>query len=103
MKRRGDEKPEGEPFSPTQSKPLVGKILRGGFVDYDVPHFKEELANDGLDINDAMNALQRGVFNEPEFENGEWRYQVHTHKCVVVFAFVSLAEIQVITIWKRKK
>jgi uncharacterized DUF497 family protein len=42
-------------------------------------HFREELANEGLDILDAYNVLQKGhIFQEPEpdIRSGEWKYRM---------------------------
>lgn len=42
-------------------------------------HFREELANDGLDILDAHNVLRTGnIFHEPEpdIRSGDWKYRM---------------------------
>jgi hypothetical protein len=42
-------------------------------------HFKEELANEGLDILDAHNVLRMGnIFKEPEpdIRSGDWKYRM---------------------------
>ena len=50
----------------------VGKVILG-------KHFREELANEGLQILDAYHVLQRGrVFQQPEqdIRTGEWKYRM---------------------------
>jgi hypothetical protein len=42
-------------------------------------HFREELANEGLDILDAHNVLRAGsIFQEPEpdIRSGDWKYRM---------------------------
>jgi hypothetical protein len=42
-------------------------------------HFREELANEGLDILDAHNVLKTGnIFQEPEpdIRSGDWKYRM---------------------------
>jgi hypothetical protein len=42
-------------------------------------HFREELANEGLDILDAYNVLRTGnIFQEPEpdIRSGDWKYRM---------------------------
>jgi hypothetical protein len=42
-------------------------------------HFREELANEGLDILDAHNVLRTGnIFQEPEpdIRSGDWKYRM---------------------------
>jgi hypothetical protein len=42
-------------------------------------HFREELANEGLDILDAYNVLRMGIiFQEPEpdIRSGDWKYRI---------------------------
>lgn len=50
----------------------VGRIIPG-------KHFKEELANEGLDILDAYNVLTKGnIFKEAELDikTGDWKYRM---------------------------
>jgi len=58
-------------------------------------HFREELANEGLDILDAHYVLRTGnIFQEPEpdIRSGDWKYRmegtdVEGRPLVVVFCF----------------
>ncbi|HYO69549.1 MAG TPA: DUF4258 domain-containing protein, partial [Archangium sp.] len=67
-------------------------------------HAKEELANDDLDMFDVRNVLRAGkILEEPELENGTWRYRVHTERMTVVVAFVSESKLKIVTAWRKKK
>ena len=65
-------------LSRTVAADLVRHCLSAGRV---IPgrHFKEELANEGLDILDAHNVLRTGnIFQEPEpdIRSGDWKYRM---------------------------
>lgn len=67
-------------------------------------HAKEELAKDRLTVVDARNVLRAGkILEEPELENGTWRYRVQTAQIVVVLAFVSESKLKIVTAWRKKK
>ena len=62
------------------------------------------MANDDLSEVDVINILQRGLVEEPEWEHGEWRYQVRTQKMTAV---VSLHEepdrVVLVTVWRQNR
>jgi YgiT-type zinc finger domain-containing protein len=65
-------------LSRTEATDLVRHCLTVGRV---IPgkHFKEELANEGLDILDAYNVLTKGnIFKEAELDikTGDWKYRM---------------------------
>ncbi len=66
-------------------------------------HAVKEMEKDDLDMQDARNVLRGGVVQEPEFENGEWRYQVRTSKMTFVIAFESRTRFAVVTAWRNKR
>jgi hypothetical protein len=61
------------------------------------------LADDDLSTVDAVNVLRGGVPQPAEFENGSWRYRVHTERMAVVVVFRSASEIVVVTAWREKQ
>jgi len=67
-------------------------------------HARQEMANDDLSEVDVINILQRGLVEEPEWEHGEWRYQVRTQKMTAV---VSLHEapdrVVLVTVWRQTR
>lgn len=65
-------------------------------------HFKQEMANDDLIMNDVINVLHKGqILEDPEFENGSYRYRVQTNKIVVVIAFNNPDRIILVTTWRK--
>jgi hypothetical protein len=70
-------------------------------------HFREELANEGLTIEEAWSVLRTGtVFDPPEHDirTGEWKYKVEGHELggkwlVITFSFKSISRAYLITVW----
>ena len=65
-------------LSRAEAVDLVRHCLSAGRV---IPgkHFREELANEGLDILDAHHVLRTGnIFQEPEpdIRSGDWKYRM---------------------------
>jgi hypothetical protein len=87
-----------EPLTAVQAKALIRVILDGGTVTFST----QKLARHGLTTIDASNVLRAGVPSEAEWENGEWRHQVHTGRMVVVVHFESETELRVITGWRKQ-
>lgn len=50
---------------------------------------------------DCENVLQGGMPKEGEWENGAWRYQVHTGKFVVVVELLDEDEVLIVTPWRK--
>jgi putative transcriptional regulator len=80
-------------LSPDVARKLIRKILKEGQVSWSI-HAKEEFAKDALTAPDFANALRAGVVEQPEWENGSWRYRVWTQKITVVVAFRSAIRIE---------
>jgi hypothetical protein len=54
-----------------------------------------------LTEGDVLNILRGGRIYEPaEFENGTWRYRVHTNTMGAAVAFRSENEVAVVTAWR---
>ena len=89
---------------------LVRHCLTDGRV---IPgkHFREELANEGLDIQDALNVLKAGrVFQEPEpdIRTGDWKYRMEGTDLeggplAVVFCFKDEATGFLITVFSIRR
>ncbi len=43
-----------------------------------------------------------GVVEEPEWENGAWRYRFRTQRILLVVQFLSEDEVLVVTAWRTK-
>jgi uncharacterized protein DUF4258 len=90
-----------EPLSPPQARRLIQDILAGGEV-VSSKHATEEMANDALTIIDCVNVLRGGIVEPAEWENGSWRYRVHTQRICVVVAFRSEKRLIIVTAWRSK-
>ena len=91
-----------EPLSPPQARRLIQNILADGEV-VSSKHATEEMAKDGLTIIDCVNILRGGVVEPAEWENGSWRYRVHTQRIWVVVAFRSEKRLVIVTAWRSKR
>jgi hypothetical protein len=91
-----------EPLSPPEAKRLIREILAGGEV-VSSRHATEEMKNDDLTMVDCINVLRGGIVEPAEWENGTWRYRVHTQRIWVVVAFRSETRLVVVTAWRSKR
>ena len=97
-------------LSRTEAADLVRKCLSAGRV---IPgkHFREELANEGLDILDAHHVLRTGsIFQEPEpdIRSGDWKYKMdgtdlEGESLAVVFCFRDAATGFLITVFSIRR
>jgi hypothetical protein len=96
--------------SRTEAVDLVRGCLSAGRV---IPgkHFREELANEGLDILDAYNVLRTGsIFQEPEpdIRSGDWKYRIEGtdlegKPLAVVFCFKDASTGFLITVFSIRR
>lgn len=91
-----------EPLRPPEVKKLVLQIIRRGVVTYSQPHAEERMRERNISTVDCINVLRGGVTEEGEYENGSWRYRVHTAKMCVVIRFESEMLLEVVTAWREK-
>lgn len=92
-----------EPLEGGKAKREILEILEGGTYFFS-KHAEKELAKDNLTSLDAINVLRGGRITEPaEFENGSWRYRVHTQRMTVVISFGGAKELVVVTAWRWKR
>jgi hypothetical protein len=65
-------------------------------------HARNEMRADGMDSPDVLNVLRAGrVFEDGEYQNGSWRYRVHTEFFCVVVAFRGPNQLVVVTVWRK--
>ena len=77
-----------------------GKIIPG-------KHFRDELANEKLDIQDALRVLKTGqIYNEPEqdIKCGDWKYhcegrELEGKSLAIVFCFQAVDTAFLITVF----
>lgn len=98
------------PLKKDDAKKLVRRLLdRGSFVV--ASHARTERDNDNLTDVDIVNVLRGGLVDEPEWENGGWRYHVRTAKITVVVTFdpepeeaeEDEMELVVVTVWRTNR
>jgi uncharacterized DUF497 family protein len=97
-------------LSRAEAADLVRHCLSAGRV---IPgkHFREELANEGLDILDAHHVLRKGnIFQEPEpdIRSGDWKYRMvgtdlEGKPLAVVFCFRDESTGFLITIFSTRR
>jgi hypothetical protein len=89
-----------EPLKRTETRKLILSILKDGSVSFAEPHAMERLKKRQMSTVDCLNVLRAGTADEPEHENGEWRYRVHTGKMTVVVRFEDETELMIVTAWR---
>ena len=78
----------------------TGKIIPGR-------HFRDELANEGLDIHDSLRVMKTGqIYDEPEqdIKSGDWKYRcegsvLDGRSFAVVFCFKAVDTAFLITVF----
>lgn len=60
------------------------------------------MEDDDLDRADCLNVLRAGWVEPPEWENGQWRYHVCSHKIELVVAFRSSDQLVIVTVWRTR-
>lgn len=91
--------PLNEPLPPAEVRKLVREILKTGTLRWST-HGLSEMAADRLENVDVVNVLRGGIAEPGEWENGSWRYRVHTQRIYVVIAFRSKDVAVVVTAWR---
>ena len=91
-----------EPLQPVAARKLIQRILEHGEVFF-TPHALDEMAEDGLIIEDIERTLRSGQVLPGEWEHGEWRYRVRRYEVVAVVAFESEVLVIVVTAWKGRR
>jgi hypothetical protein len=92
-----------EPLHEVAATKLVKAIVKNGAIGW-TAHALAEMAKDDLKTGDVVNVLRGGVITEAaEYENGSWRYRMHTLRIYVVVAFRSEQELAVVTAWRVKR
>lgn len=91
-----------ERLRPDEARRLLQQLLAANEFRYS-PHASAEMAKDGLESRDCEHALRAGVVEEPERENGSWRYRVRTSQLCVVVAFPGRKRVIVVTAWRLNR
>lgn len=91
--------PETGRYTPERAKELIRAIVKSGIVTTG-SHARSQMATRKLDMADVLSVLRGGWVEEPELENGSWRYRVQTNRQCVVVEFRSETEIEIVTAWR---
>lgn len=89
------------PLREVEARQLLTRILAEGSIVFS-RHALDEMANDQMVEQDAINVLRAGRFDPAEWENGDWRYRIHTQRFCVVAAFDSETLAVVVTAWRKR-
>lgn len=89
------------PLKPAEARQLITEILSSGQLMFS-RHAREEMANDRMVEQDAINVLRAGSVDPAEMERGSWRYRVHTLRFCVVVTFDDATKAVVVTAWRKK-
>ena len=90
-------------MSSPEARRLLREVIETGEVEMGEHLMNDSLPKHSMTVPDVVNALRAGAVQEPEWENGEWRYQIHTTKFCVVVSFEDEDHICVITAWRWSK
>lgn len=89
-----------------EARSLLRRLVEEGKTGFS-PHAKKEMAKDGLIAPDVIQILRGGAIDEPEYENGSWRYRARAQRVTVIVMFdgeddEEPDEVLVVTVWKVK-
>ena len=89
----------------TQARKLVAEIARRHpFQIRFSRHALNEIERDDLTVSDILNVIKSPdsrIIDDPEFENGSYRYRLGTSNIMVVIAFDTPGSFVVVTAWRR--
>jgi hypothetical protein len=91
-----------QPLAAKEAGDLIRSIVERGTVTYAVPHAVDRMKQRHMTMMDCQNVLMRGQVPEAEYENGNWRHQVHTKKMTVVVVLLSEVRLLVVTCWRNR-
>ena len=94
--------PALEPLKALDAKRLAREIVDEGTVEFSF-HAEDEMKKDNLIASDCLNLIRAGVYQPPDFINGQWRYRAETAQMCVVVTFRSATRLRVVTAWRIKQ
>ena len=86
-----------------QARKVLSEIFNESpnFISY-TKHALKEMQKDDLKAGDILNVIRAGkIYDDPEFENGSYRYRVQTSKITVVIAFRKPNHVVIVTAWRE--
>jgi hypothetical protein len=86
-----------------QAKRRLREILKSATAAVSFTgHALKEMTADRMTAVDVVNVLRGGWADPAEWENGEWRYRIHTRTMCVVVSFPADDKVRVITAWRER-
>lgn len=86
----------------TQARKLLSEFFKIPNTVSFSNHAQKQMRLRNLTSVDVLNVLRGGnIDDEPEFENGSWRYRIRTTKITVVFAFKDPNKIRIVSAWRN--
>lgn len=86
-----------------QARKALSEIFNAdpNFISFS-KHGLKQMNKRSLTTVDVINVLKAGmIMDDPELENGSWRYRVQTQKITVVIAFRRPNHVTVVTAWRN--
>ncbi len=90
-------------MSRVQARKVIARVFHEvpNFLSFS-KHGLHQMKERNIRTGDILNILKAGdIYQDPELENGTYRYRVETHKMIVVIAFRKPNHITVITAWRK--
>jgi hypothetical protein len=86
----------------TQARKLLSEFFKIPNTVSFSDHAQKQMKARNLTSVDVLNVLRAGnIDDDPEFENGSWRYRIRTTKITVVFAFREPNKIRIVSAWRN--
>jgi hypothetical protein len=92
----------GGRLSPSAAKQVLRTAIGPAGELAFTTHARREMAKDRLESTDVTNVRRGGIVEEPEWENGAWRYRVRTARLTVVVELRSDKAAVVVTAWRAR-
>ena len=93
-------------LAPAVAQGVLQDCLEDGRI-IPTKHFREELSNEGLNLEDALYVLRTGQIYDPgeqDMKTGKWKYSVEGYETdgkwiKIIFSFISVDTALLITIF----
>jgi len=89
-------------LSPPEAKRVLRNAIGPGGELAFTTHARREMGKDDLGSTDVTNVLRGGIVDEPEWENGAWRYRVRTQRIAVIVELRGERAAVVVTAWRAR-
>ena len=86
-----------------KARRFLGEILNNPHHSFSfTKHALERMSERNLNTGDIINVLNGGRFyDEPDYDNGQYKFKISTFKITVLFIFISQEKIHIVTAWRN--